>query len=251
MKKFHHSIKCAVLCLCLVQVVSCTKSIDAPKDAVSLTTADDLTFPVTSEFADCKLRKIYQTWIDGNPVRGVFTYNNGNPVSLVYDKIATGFQNHYFLYDKLGRLKSYRVRYTESDPTEEQMHLYGYDANNRIITDTIPNFSVSTFTYDDHQRIIRENIRYNNPNIPTRNPTFTYDLRGNLAVAGWKSSSYDNKVSIFRTHPVFQFIHRNYSNNNSSAQPKYKSNGLPLTVVPGNDVFFNGSGVTRAIYDCP
>ena len=83
-----------------------------------------------------------------------------------------------------------------------------------------------------------------------RNPTYTYDARGNLAVAGWKSSSYDNKPSIFRTHPVFQFIHRNYSKNNSSVQAKYNSKGLPLAVVPGNDTFFELKNVTKAIYDC-
>lgn len=257
MKKVNQSIKWAAMCLCVVSLFSCTKTIDSSKDSISVERSDDLTFPITNEFADCKIRSIYHTGLGGMVRRGVFTYNNGKPVSLVYDQTNTGFQNHYFQYDKLGRLKSYRLRYTQDDPTEEEMHQYGYDANNRIITDTIPNFSVSTFTYDSQERIIKENIRYNNPGIPTRNPTFTYDNRGNLAVAGWKSSSYDNKVSIFRSNPVFQFIFRNYSKNNAASQAKYNSKGLPLSMNPANDDFFNAgptasyaSNITRVLYDC-
>jgi hypothetical protein len=90
------------------------------------------------------------------------------------------------------------------------------------------------------------------PLEPTRNPTYTYDARGNLGVNGWKSSSYDNKVSIFRAHPVFQFIFRNYSKNNAAVQAKYNSKGLPLSMNPANDVFFNSAAavITKAIYDC-
>lgn len=257
MQKVLASIKWAAVCLCVLQVVSCTKSIDASKDSISLVTSDDLTFPITNEFNDCKIRSFYQTGLGGSTVRGLFTYNNGKPVSLVYNQIATGFQNYYFQYDKLGRLKSYRMRYSENDPMEEVVHVYGYDANNRIVSDTIPGFNVSTFTYDSQQRIIKENIRYNNPNIPTRNRTFTYDNRGNLAVAGWKSSSYDNKVSIFRSNPVFQFIFRNYSRNNAAPQAKYNSKGLLLSMNPANDDFFNAGPtaayagvITRVLYDC-
>lgn len=249
----------------LLLLISCTKTIDTSKDSIGLTTSDDLTFPTTNEFANCKLRRIYQAYPDNvSVITGVFTYNPaGNPVSLIYNHYDVA--DHTFTYDKLGRMRYYNA----IGDFEFEKHAYSYDAGNRVLTDTlsrgwnsvgrVDQVYISTFTYDTQGRIIKENIRNTLntspegqvvPLEPTRNPTFTYDARGNLAVAGWKSSSYDNKPSIFRTHPVFQFIHRNYSKNNSSVQAKYNSKGLPLAVVPGNDTFFELKNVTKAIYDC-
>ena len=261
MKKVNRSIKWAAMCLCVVSLFSCTKTIDTSKDSVSLTTSDDLTFPTTNEFANCKLRRIYQKYSPmGATVSAVFTYNGqGNPVSVVYNDDYA--EDHFFTYDNKARLKTYNNAFGS-------FHHYAYDAANKIVRDTLmllPGSTgdkryVSTFTYDSEGRIVKENIKnyYNGvdydgkvpPLQPDRNPTYTYDVRGNLAVAGWKSSSYDNKVSIFRSHPVFQLIHRNYSKNNSSVQPKYNSKGLPLSVLPGNDAFFNMVNVDKAIYDC-
>lgn len=97
---------------------------------------------------------------------------------------------------------------------------------------------------------MKENIR-DVLNGTINNPTYTYDARGNLAVKGWKSSSYDNKVSIFRAHPIFQFIHRNYSMNNAGLEAKYNSRGLPLAVEHLNDHFFGATGyILKAMYDC-
>jgi hypothetical protein len=253
----------AIIFMGLLQVVSCTKTVDSTNNSISAETSNDLIFPVTNEFSGCKLRRIYQSYGEGNAtVTGLFTYNAaGNPVSVLFNESFAG--NHYFSYDKVGRLKDYRF----SSDFGDGIHVYSYDANNRIITDTSKwgvgdyylQIWISTFTYDSQGRIIKENIRNTlnndvegrvNPLEPTRNPTYTYDSRGNLAVAGWKSSSYDYKVSIFRSHPVFQFIHRNYSRNNSSVQAKYNSKGLPLSVLPGNDTFFSLPNVTKAIYDC-
>jgi hypothetical protein len=242
----------------LLQLLACTKTVDTTtNDSLSLQTSNDLQFPTSNEFGNCKLRRIYHDGTGPNGlVSGVFTYNKaGNPVSLIYNNVATGTQNYYFYYDKLGRLKEYRTRYSENDPMEEERHVYGYDANNRIVTDTIGGVTggvifISTLTYDNLGRIVKENIRHISTGI-VRNPTYTYDNRGNLAVAGWKSSSYDNKVSIFRSNPVFQFIFRNYSRNNAAPQAKYNSKGLPLSMKPGNDAFFNSRmEIPMAFYDC-
>lgn len=263
MKTFVRPFK-AVLFVCLLQIISCTKSVDPPSsESVSRNSSNAAT--VVNEFASCKLRRIYQSYGEGyTNATAVFTYDHrANPVSVLFEPRGNG--EHYFDYDKNGRLVSYRMN---SDYTGTLKHVYAYDANSRIIRDSvfrgsdeyIADIFVSTFTYDAQGRIVKENIRntYNGVNdqgvrpplAPDRNPTFTYDNRGNLAVKGWKSSSYDNKVSIFRTHPVFQFIHRNYSQNNSSVQAKYNSKGLPLTVLPGNDTFFALPNVNKAIYDC-
>ena len=264
MKTFQWPLR-AFIIVGLLHLFSCTKSVDtATNDSVSIGASNDLTFPTTNDFSTCKLRRIYQSYGDGlATISGVFTYDHrGNPVSVLYDN--DDFANdHFFIYDKQGRLREYRI----TGGIGQRRHFYGYDANNRILKDTLISAPgsmyeqrfVITLTYDNQGRIIKENIvNYwnapgegdDNPLKPTRNPSYTYDARGNLAVRDWKSSSYDNRISIFRTHPVFQFIHRNYSVNNSSTQAKYNSRGLPLSIIPGNDNFFNLENVTKAIYDC-
>ncbi|MBL7699291.1 MAG: hypothetical protein JNK79_14090, partial [Chitinophagaceae bacterium] len=256
----------------LVQIVACTKTVDTTtNNSITKETSSDA---VVSEFDNCKLRNIIHHY-GGDPfsslVNGLFTYNKGNPISLTYgNQTGTGNPNHYFLYDKQNRLREYRIGYSIDDPVEAEWHKYGYNDKGQISVDSIvsaPLFGedgqplpgdtiVITLTYDDQNRIIKESIR-NIKGGPIRNPTYTYDSRGNLAVKGWKSSSYDNKVSIFRSHPVFQFIHRNYSKNNAAPQAKYNSKGLPLSMNPANDAFFNayptlsgGSGITKVMYDC-
>jgi hypothetical protein len=250
----------------LVQMASCTKSIDnLPNDSVSLESSNDAAGPF--EFSNCKLRRIYQSYGEGNAtINGLFTYNKaGNPVSAVFTSPDGDYgSDHYFFYDKQNRLRKYQILVEEGIGIET--HFYGYDENNRIVKDTsiwnsgqIEQDFVHTLSYDDQGRVIKENIKNTKylgitgkpePLERDRNPTYTYDNRGNIGVLGWKSSSYDRKVSIFRSHPIFQFIHRNYSVNNSSVQAKYNSRGLPLAVVPGNDYFFNLTNVTKAIYDC-
>lgn len=247
----------ALLFVILLQVVSCTKTTN---DSVSVETSSDAT--LVPSYGDCKLRRVHQDF-GGDPnsvkVSGLFTYNSaGNPISVIYTHNGTGNPNHYFIYDKQNRLREHQLRY--SDFVVER-HLYGYNAQNQIVKDTMTNreaggyfVNISTLEYDNAGRIIKETIvntvNEGAPIRPTRRPTYTYDNRGNLAVAGWKSSSYDNKVSVFRSHPVFQFIHRNYSMNNAAPQAKYNSKGLPLSVNPGNDAFFNAVTTYVVVYDC-
>jgi YD repeat-containing protein len=272
----------AVLSIGLLQAVSCTKNIDTvTNDSVTVETSSNLTFPYTNEFANCKLRYIiHEDDINGVLVTGLFTYNAaGNPYSLTYeDRAGWGSQrNHYFYYDKLNRLREYRNGYGPNDPVEAVWHRYGYNSNNQIIVDStiVPGWvyeidgqtyvhpesiwKISKFTYDAQGRIIKEEIKDVSSGT-TRYPTYTYDSRGNIGVIGWRSSSYDYKVSLFRSHPVFQFLHRNYSRNNPAPQPKYNSRGLPLSFRPSNDAFFNSvpsnnnegfiGGIERIVYDC-
>lgn len=251
----------------LLQLVSCTKSADTvSNESVSVQTSNDLTFAYTNEFANCKLRKIVHQ--HENPgyastlVTGLFTYNSvGNPISLLYGNYTGVGYNHYFFYDKNNRLREWRQAYSINDPVEAVAHRYGYHSNNQVVTDTLMNSrglsedgkiifyprGVSTLEYDNLGRIVRETVKMNG--VPTRYPTYTYDSRGNIAVKEWRSSSYDTKVSFFRTHPIFQLIHRNYSRNNpwnlSSQGRKYNSRALPLSVKPSNDAFFGASGDDR------
>ena len=245
---------------------SCQKEVSVKEQITSVNSETSNNAIAVSEFPTCKLRRIYQSYGygAGDTINGLFTYNSaGNPVSALFKPAGEG--NHYFYYDKQNRLIKYDAYGIYFG---DESHYYTYDASNRIVIDSLYEGKGGIFekdyvikiTYDSQGRIIKENIKNyfiargdeetQPPLEKERNPTYTYDSRGNLGVSGWKSSSYDNKVSIYRSHPIFQFIHRNYSRNNSSVQSKYNSLGLPLTVVPGNDYFFNLKNVTKAIYDC-
>jgi hypothetical protein len=278
MKKFTRLLSAVVFTV--IFLVSCTKNIDTiSKDSVSVRESSNATF--VNEFSNCKLRYIiHPDDIDGALVTGLFTYNAaGNPYSVTYeDRPGKGMQrNHYFYYDKLNRLSQYRTGYGPNDPVEAVWHRYGYNSSNQIIVDSTITpgwkyeidgqtyiypesiWKISTITYDVQGRVVKEVIKDVSAGT-TRYPTYTYDSRGNVAVSGWRSSSYDYKVSLFRAHPVFQFVHRNYSMNNAAQQPMYNSKGFPLSLKPQNDQFFNSyptnntwgyiGGIERIVYDC-
>lgn len=217
---------------------------------------------VIPELSTCKIRRIYQTWSSqGTTVSALFTYNSaGNPFSVKYSNGGTGVDDHYFFYDSKQRLTQWKQTWGDF-PIRH--HFFKHDASNRIVRDstavrspgdgTLGAIYITTFEYDTQNRVIKETIvnTFNTDGIqPTRRPTYTYDNRGNLAVAGWKSSSYDYKVNPLRQNAVFQFVMRNYSNNNAAVQPKYNSRNEPLSIKPSNDYLFDNLETTKIIYDC-
>lgn len=257
---------------------ACQKDLLPKEDALNAeAVSNDVTGP--GEFSNCKLRRIVHKMDGDDPFspldNALFTYNSaGNPISLIYNH-GTHNRNSYFFYDKKNRLVEWRESFDQQHLMEATAHKYGYNSEGVLNVDTAFHYAQYEYTeedaefmgwldttiillaYDSQGRIVKESIR-NLRTGATRNPTYTYDNRGNLGIIGWKSSSYDNKVSIFRAHPVFQFIFRNYSRNNAGVQSKYNSKGLPLSGRPLNDQFFNaystayGSeyGIVKAIYDC-
>lgn len=260
----------ALLLTVAMHAVSCKKSVDTPAEGLTIESASNAM--AVDDFSTCKLRRIHQTFW-GESFTAIFTYTaTGKPYSVVYDHTADGVYNHYFSYDAQGRLT--QLFRTFGDYYFDIYHRYQYNSSNLIISEETyagngtsnADYYKTTFTYDSLGRIVKETILFyksgKGPAVTTTKG-YLYDNRGNLAVKGWASSRYDyTKVSLFRTHPIFQFIHRNYSRNNASIQPKYNSRGLPLSMVPGNDLFFSaetGSGnpnfvgtndVRRLIYDC-
>ncbi|MBL7699792.1 MAG: hypothetical protein JNK79_16615 [Chitinophagaceae bacterium] len=247
-------------------LAACAKEDFSKAGSLSQAVSSDAVIP---ELNTCKIRNIYQNSFNpgsGEPLvaNGLFTYNSkGNPYSVTYSNEGTGVLNHYFLYDKQNRLIEYQESYVTFPVVR---HIYKYQGTGtRIIKDStirinpgngeINTIHVSTLEYDSQGRVIKETIvnTYSGPGWPvnpTRRPTYTYDSRGNLAVAGWKSSSYDYKINPLRQNAIFQFIFRNYSMNNAAVQPKYNSRGLPLSMKPSNDAFFNSSETIRVVYDC-
>lgn len=249
----------ALIIAILFLAAGCSKKELSSRDSVSQTVSGDATLPILNT---CKMRRIYQQVGPSFVETAVFTYNRaGNPFSVIYARSGTSFANHHFFYDSNNRLIEYQQRW--GDTYIHEFHFYKYNSANQIIVDSAirsdanaayPYVDVSTIEYDNLGRVIKETIvNVKNGNEPlnrTRRPTYTYDVRGNLAVANWKSSSYDNKINPLRQNSVFQFIHRNYSMNNAAVQPKYNSLGLPLSMKPTNDKFFNGAETLKVIYDC-
>jgi hypothetical protein len=240
-------------------IASCMKETGL-RDANSLsqTVSNDATTP---DLSKCKIRRIYQLYFPETRATALFTYNAaGNPYSVVYSNGGTGVHDHYFFYDAKNRLKEYRLTWGFYI---DEFHYFRYNDKNQILIDSAiysdangsyPLVNVSTLEYDSLGRVVKETIvnikNGNEPLRPTRRPTFTYDSRGNLAVGGWKSSSYDYKINPLRQNAIFQFIMRNYSMNNAAPQAKYNSMGLPLSMNPTNDAFFNMLTTEQVVYDC-
>lgn len=242
----------------IVGFSACSKNVDRLEEPLSFQIASDVS---GQPYANCKLRSIAHEHMLFGPklAFGLFTYfSNGNPYSLTY-KGQHGQGNYFFYYDKNLRL----IELYCDGPTLPIKNRYGYNSQNQIIVDTLFNATsvsedgVYTFaprlrseiTYDFQGRIIKEVATEISDGSVFATRTYNYDNRGNLVVPGG-GFTYDDKVSIFRAHPVFQFVNRNYSMNNP-VQPAYNSVGLPLTFKPSNSKFFDAYyGVTKAIYDC-
>ena len=227
-------------------------------DSLSQTVASEATTP---DLSKCKIRRIYQDF-SGQRVSALFSYNTaGNPYSVLYSNGGTGVDNHFFIYDSKNRLTEWRLTWGDFPVVH---HYYKYNETNQIVKDSTirrnagngeDNYvAVSTIEYDAMGRVVKETIvntyNRNGPLDVTRRPTFTYDSRGNLAVAGWKSSSYDFKINPLRQNQVLQFVMRNYSMNNAAPQAKYNSLGLPLSINPANDLLFNNLITYQVVYDC-
>jgi|SRR5688572_18482521 len=253
--------KMAMPLITTILLTGCVKSDLSNSQSLTATISSDGVLPHLSK---CKVRRIYQDDGTGFGVRvtALFTYNHaGNPYSVVYSNEGTGVHNHYFFYDSQQRLTEYRQAYVTFPVVR---HFYKYNSSNQIVRDStvhinagnteINTIHISTIEYDALGRVVKETIvnTYNANGLlqPTRRPTYTYDSRGNVAVAGWKSSSYDYKINPLRQNAIFQFIFRNYSMNNAAVQPKYNSLGLPLSMKPSNDRFFNAIETSKVIYDC-
>lgn len=247
--------------IALLILSSCQKELITTDEFLNAeTVASDATGE--REFPNCKLRRINH-WFPGQDIQsvsGLFTYNkNGNPISLIYNNNGTGNPNHYFFYDNQNRLTEWRQTYQNGTIVIES-HRYVYDDAGVAIRDTATFIegdtiiNVYTFTYDGQGRIVKENIKnIKNAGAPLareRNPTYTYDARGNLGVLGWKSSQYDNMINPLRLHPVFQFIFKNWSRNNANLQPKYNAMGFPQHWQTNNDVFFNATTNIWFIIEC-
>ncbi len=161
-------------------------------------------------------------------------YNSdGNPVSVTYDKRETGYGWAFLKYDKYKRL----IELKEENNALRTYVYNGMDA--QPVRDTALSYNttakfVEYFTYDNKGRIIKVKGKFISAEFGDPSPgyeeNYSYDAHGNLVAP----VTYDNKISVYRTHPVWMFIFKNYSMNNQGLAVSYTAKGLPLD--------FTGSG---------
>lgn len=242
---------CALVCIASMLLQACNNHHDV--------------FPGTP---CCQIVQIRQGIFDEDSL--AIAYNiKGNPVSITRATVGTGRPNFLFLYDKKGRMTDFYGVYTSPNNGFDVWHRYRYDGKNRIIVDTTYEFgivgpgmplpddshhgqlrvrNISTYKYDWKDRMIQSTDTYGRENdITTR--IYTYNQEGNLAKVFTRTgidtvsvfSRFDDKVNFRLTHPIWQFLDRNYSINNSvlTEPSRYNNYGLPEVMYLGTMYYGN------------
>ncbi|WP_298709330.1 hypothetical protein [Chitinophaga sp.] len=209
---------------------------------------------------ECRITKISGILgISYLPDSFIFTYNGkGDPVSITRSVIGTSSPNYYFRYDQRGRLTDFYGVYNDHS-VFDTWHRYHHDHKNRIVVDTTYAFgdispdyrpipaagrteldvrNISTYAYDHQNRIIRSTDTYGRPFVYMIR-LYSYDAAGNLVkieeqVDGYSNfitiSGYDQQISYRRLHPIWQFLDRDFSQNNSLPVTTYNQHGLPAKI---------------------
>ncbi|ATL48787.1 hypothetical protein COR50_17355 [Chitinophaga caeni] len=229
--------------------------------------------------ASCQIVKLKGGLFIGDSL--VITYDNKDrPIRMTRASVGTGSPNYVFLYDKKGRLSDFYSVYEPPNPYFENWHRYQYDDRNRIVTDTSYSFgyvgpgvplpspdfghlvvgNVSTYKYDSENRIIQATDFYGLSTLITSD--FVYNRQGNIEKiirqSGGSSSTetftYDDKIGLRRTNPVWQFLDRDFSVNNSMKVSSYNRYGLPVDVdfgIHGGGIFATVQvSATTITYNC-
>jgi hypothetical protein len=218
---------------------------------------------------DCQISRIHFNDPSG-AYDGQFFYNSkGDPDSVKFDLVGTGFPNIFFVYDNMKDLTQTKLVY--SNGTYEVWHRYGY-TNKTITTDTAYTFGnsniepepnnfiskrINYIEYDNNGRIIRETEDYISPEMESVVRTYTYDDNGNLQVPG-ADLQYDDKVNLHSVHVFWQLLARDFSVNNPIQALVYNESGLPLLfdTTPSQSSKFRflngGRSLERSVikYDC-
>lgn len=186
----------------------------------------------------------------------------GNPILRLRSNVGTGNENESYRYDTKNRLADQITHHNTREEYGElfwEWHRFKYDNKNRIYMDSVynigiigdnplphptgPRFVVIThFEYDHKGRIIKETANYDDGH-PWYVKVYIYDNRQNLAKkvtinppTGHADTTYygpyDNKINFLRTNKVWQFLNRDYSENNQIAAVTYNKYGLPLKFRP-------------------
>lgn len=174
----------------------------------------------------------------------IFNYNSkGNPILI--ESVGYGRRQFDFMYDSKNRLVDLIEISPEFGRSFSIWHKYSYDANDRVIVDSIfKDFdiisnrpfkarikTVDYLEYDAKDRIIRT-YKKSKAGTEQNITVYTYDANGNRTDI---SSIYDTKMNLHRTHKIWQLIDRDYSMNNPLGMMEYNSYnafGLPVELHP-------------------
>jgi hypothetical protein len=222
----------------IISLTGCYKVILRPTGGAALCNIETMTIP---------------GYLPGETYHRTFEYDEfGNPVSVkvVENEDGTGFATFSFNYDNRHQLTGY-VGYSE--------HRFIYNGRGQIIIDSNRrNYTGGDSRYEDRLyydffgRITKVVSKfyydyYDAEEVGTVvTGNFEYDERGNLIKPG---VVYDDKVSIYRTNPIWMLIHRNYSMNNEITATAYNAQGLPLSYDTW-DAQFLGMPIITVDYKC-
>jgi hypothetical protein len=211
-------------------------------------------------YPPCRVTNYRMILSNGTQYNFVVTYNQqGNPITMMdSDRVNVVGNDQYFRYDKLNRLSDYMITYAPALGAIE-WHKYVYPRPDYII-DTVMfyqtglvtgpspiasntnEYRISAYTLDHFDRIEKVwSIPNDSPHTPSLQGTIVYDANGNLPLPPesfgvFPSLGYDDKVNMFRTNKVWQFVYQDYSANNiiipdDSSSLRYNAFGLPLNLI--------------------
>jgi hypothetical protein len=203
----------------------------------------------------CRITHITER-VDNDHYHKTISYNDhGDPISVTYpeNEQGTGNAEYIFEYDDQRRL----IHYTGFSD-----HRLFYNSHGQVATDSVfANYAgqqayfEDKFHYDIYGRISKIVSTYyfsatDDPLVGAVETTeYNYDSHGNLIKE--LGGTYTTKPSIYRTHPVWMFVNRNYSINNESGPVTYNQAGLPLEYGPSFQIFLDkGLGGATIEYDC-
>lgn len=186
----------------------------------------------------CKIKTLKILDPDNNRISLHITYNKyGNPVSVLGGpQMAIQFR-----YDKQNRLADC-IYYAEWSGYVIEWNTYTYKPDNKTIIDTVYGYTSSYVTDSIHPNtasVVSETI-YNLDNAGritgfSGSTNFVYDKRGNLVRLQYgnytREIKYDDKINLWQTDKVLQFIHNDYSVNNSLKSATFNQFGLPVIAV--------------------
>jgi len=241
--------------LLLVLSAGCKKKIDKLPDVSSLCSIQWISTPATEGAYDT-LRFSYD--------------NYGNPTTIsrleTIDDAYSSYKDYTFWYDHERRLTDLigtsvlpvtsgngfdnwdKFYYTGGRVTLDSLFVFGIVDGTRpkgFVTGIPRLVRVSHYEYDAKGRINRV-TDVGEAGGFTTNQSFTYNGDGNLVKimqVGYYSvtnppydttimqfSGYDNKINVDRTHPIWQFLDRNYSVNNRFIADAYNEACLPTVI---------------------
>jgi hypothetical protein len=223
----------------------------------------------------------------GGSIINTITYNKaGNPILRTRSDVATGNENETYRYDTKQRLTDQILHYEDGSygASFREWHRFKYHNhqdrpyldsfyNNGTIGDhpipfpfLPPLIILIHYDYDAGGRLVEERAFYTDGDRWYRKQ-YLYNSAKNLVKLAYTYGNsdetadttyygpYDNKINFLRTNKVWQFLTKNYSENNTQTAVSYNKYGLPLQFSDnshGRPVSFLDADLTGAkiTYKC-